>query len=136
MRAGAVLPLLPRDVDALGSFGDGKGLVTLEERRRELELIAFPRGRSSSRFGDKGRISSSEGKGIWRIRIRGGRAREFALQASLATLRGELEPCQVRVDGRRLAGRRWSFDRSVAVLDARFRGRSPVLTASERDCRR
>ena len=72
---------------------------------------------------------------MWRLAIRGKEAaRRFELQASLATLRRPLEPCVVRVDGMELAGKRWSFEPSTGVLEARFRGRSPKLTASAKGC--
>jgi alpha-glucosidase len=134
VRAGAVLPLLPPEVDTLADFAD-KGVVTLDERRRELELLAFPRGKSTARFGEKGRIVSREGKSAWKLRLRQSEARRFELQASLKTTRGELEPCELRVDGRRLRGRDWSYDRRADVLEASFTGRSPTLVASERGCR-
>ncbi|MGI8460508.1 MAG: TIM-barrel domain-containing protein [Solirubrobacterales bacterium] len=133
-RAGSVLPLLPAEVDTLADGGPD-GLVGLGERRRELELLAFPRGRSEARFGARGRISSRERGGTWRLAIRGKEAaRRFELQASLATLRRPLEPCAVRIDGEELAGRRWSFEPSTGVLEARFRGRSPRLTVSTKGC--
>ena len=132
-RAGSVLPLLPPEVDTLAEQ-DGGGLRTLDERRRHLELLAFPRGRTKARFGAKGKISSREADGTWRLSLRGGEARRFELQASLGTLRNGLDPCVVRVDGDRLPRRRWGADPRTGVLTARFRGRSPILTASENGC--
>jgi alpha-glucosidase (family GH31 glycosyl hydrolase) len=134
VRAGAVIPLLPPEVDTLADFAD-KGVVTLDERRRELELLAFPRGKSTARFGEKGRIVSREGESAWKLRVRRSQARRFELQASLTAMRWELEPCELRVDGKRLRGRDSSYDRRAEVLEASFAGRSPTLVASERGCR-
>ena len=45
VRAGAVLPLLPADVDTLAPYA-GAGVVRLADRRDRMQLLAFPRGRS------------------------------------------------------------------------------------------
>ena len=50
VRAGAVLPLLPADVDTLASYGPGPDAVPLSKRRGRLDLIAFPRGRWRGTF--------------------------------------------------------------------------------------
>jgi alpha-glucosidase (family GH31 glycosyl hydrolase) len=119
-RAGTVLPLLPPDVDTLTSYGPGGDQVALGDRADELRLLAFPRGRSSSRFLNGGRLVSRERKHRWSLRIDSGRERSFELQASLRTLRRKLVPCSVRVDGKRLPKRAWSYDRKRRVLRASF----------------
>jgi hypothetical protein len=133
VRAGAVLPLLPPEVDTLAEH-DGKGLVSLDERSDRLALLAFPRGKSGGAFGDGGRLKSREGGAGWRLELRGAGGGRIDLQASLGSLRHRLEPCEVRVDGRRLPGRRWDFDARSRVLTARFAGRSPKLAASAKGC--
>jgi hypothetical protein len=133
VRAGALVPLLPPEVDTLADY-ESSGLVSLEERRGELALLAFPRGKSTARFGETGRITSSEKGEAWKLRVRRGDARRFELQASLRTLRGQLEPCDVRVDGAPIPGRQWSHDPRSDVLEASFRGRTPTLVAAERGC--
>jgi hypothetical protein len=133
VRAGAVLPLLPPEVDTLADFGS-EGLVSLAEHGDELALLAFPRGKSSARFGDDGRIRSRERRDAWKLWVRGGGARRFELQASLSAGRRDLEPCELRVDGRPVPGGDWSWDRGTGVLEASFRRRSPKLVASERGC--
>ena len=120
VRAGAVLPLLPPDVDTLYEQ-DGPGLVTLGERRDRLELLAFPRGASSARFLDGERLASSEGRGRWTLRVRGTRSRTYRLQASLRALRRPFTPCRVR------GARSWRYDARTGVLRATLRGRRPVL---------
>ena len=126
VRAGAVLPLLPPDVDTLSRHG-APDLVELRERRGRMQLLAFPRGHSSARFNRRERIRSREGRGSWTLAIAGARVRRYDLQASLATLRRPFRPCSVRARGRALPFR---FDRRTRVLRARLRGRSPVLRVS------
>jgi hypothetical protein len=130
VRAGTVLPLLPASVDTLAAYGKGvKGLDTLEESRRELELIAFPRGDTKAGFYVGERLRSKEKGGGWRLAIDGDRGRDYSLQASLASLRDPFRPCAVEVDGRPLAGSRWAYDRSSRALAVEFSGRDPVLDA-------
>jgi alpha-glucosidase (family GH31 glycosyl hydrolase) len=122
VRAGAVLPLLPRDVDTLADYGAGApGLVRAADRRGRMELLAFPRGSTSARFNEDERLRSVEARDRWTLRFRTRRARTYRLQASLATLRRPFRPCRVVVDGRVLARARWRYDRSTRVLrvDAR-----------------
>jgi alpha-glucosidase (family GH31 glycosyl hydrolase) len=132
-RAGAILPLLPPDVDTLTSYGDGSDQVSLGDRADELELLAFPRGRSSSRFLNGGRLVSREREHRWSLRVDSGRKRHFELQASLKTLRRKLVPCAVSVGGHRLPKRAWSFDRKRRVLRASFALEDGKL--SVRSCR-
>ena len=139
VRAGAVLPLLSPDIDTLASYGGADDdLVRFRDRAGELELLAFPRGRSSSRFYEGGRIASIERRGRWTLRVRGNRGRSYDLQASLGTLRQRLRPCRVLVDDRRLATDRWSYRPRKEVLTASFRGARTTLTvvgrARGREC--
>lgn len=129
VRAGAVLPLLPPDVDTLASYGGGdEGLVRLRDRAGELRLLAFPRGRSTSRLYRGGLIASVERRGRWTLRIRGGRDRSYELQASLGTLKQRLGPCRVLIDGRRLPRSRWDYRPGREVLTASFDGARAELT--------
>jgi alpha-glucosidase (family GH31 glycosyl hydrolase) len=123
VRAGAILPLLPPDVDTLADYGvSAPDLVKLADRRGALHLLAFPRGISHARFYDSGALASVELLRGWELFIFGGGAREFELQASLATLRRPFEPCSVRWRGRALPADRWSYDGATGVLRARFEG--------------
>jgi alpha-glucosidase (family GH31 glycosyl hydrolase) len=135
VRAGAVLPLLPPEVDTLAGYGSAeKHLVSLGERRDRLRLLAFPRGRSGSRFYAGERLRSLETRDGWRLEIGGDRRRAYRLDASLETLRHPFSPCRVEVNGRALGRHRWSFDRQSGVLTARFSGRAPALRALGRGC--
>jgi alpha-glucosidase (family GH31 glycosyl hydrolase) len=126
VRAGAVIPLLPADVDTLAPY-DGKGVVRLAERRDRMQLLAFPRGRSSAGMGARReRLNSVEAGGAWRLTIRGKRARRYSLQASLATLRRPFVPQTLALGARPL--RSWSYDRRTRVLRATFRLRSGTVT--------
>jgi hypothetical protein len=131
--AGAVLPLLPPDVDSLSQYR-AKGVVSLEQRSDRLALLAFPRGRTDARFGENGRIASRERDGAWRLELRNAGGGRIDLQASLGALRDGFRPCRVEVDGKRLPGKRWAFDPKREVLTARFDGRSPKLVATGKGC--
>ncbi len=133
-RAGTILPLLPPEVDTLAEDAEGSGLVSLAEREDRLNLLAFPRGETKARFGEEGKLTSTEIEDGWKLTVKGGDVDRFDLQASLATMKSATKPCRVEVDGKRLAKSRWDFDRQDEVLTARFRGRSPKLVATERGC--
>jgi hypothetical protein len=127
VRAGAVLPLLPADVDTLAPYG-GRGVVRLRDRLGRMDLLAFPRGRSSARMGPgRERLRSREGRAGWTLRVLGTRARSYRLQASLAGLRRPLEPRSVSLGGRPLPAQSWSYDRGARVLRVRFRCRAGTL---------
>ena len=126
IRAGALLALLPADVDTLASYGRAPGLVHLSDRRDRIRLLLFPRGRSSRRFNYGERLRSIEGAGRWRLEIEGARARTYSLEASLRTLRRPFRPCRLSLDGEAPS---WSFDRRTGVLRARFRARRATLVA-------
>jgi alpha-D-xyloside xylohydrolase len=123
VRAGAILPLLPPTVQTLAGYG-GASTIGLDDVSRRLHLIAFPRGRSRSPFGENGGLRSRERRNSWRLVIRRAMHYRISLDASLTTLRHKLHPCEVRVDGRRLARKAWSSRRGV--LHARFRTRGKV----------
>jgi alpha-glucosidase (family GH31 glycosyl hydrolase) len=124
-RAGAVIPMLPPDVDTLAPYR-GPGVVRLADRLDRMELLAFPRGQSAAAMGARPeRLRSAEGDRAWRLTIRGKRARLYRLQASLATLRRPFAPHSLTVAGRPLPS--WSYDRRTRVLRASFRLRNGTL---------
>lgn len=128
-RAGALLPLLPPEVDTLTTHGAGGGLVRYADRRRRLGLLAFPRGRSSAAFDADGRLCSTEGRRRWTLAIRAARTRRIAAQVSLGTLRRPFRPCSVRAGGRPVAFR---YDGRTRVL--RFTVRARRTTVVARGC--
>lgn len=71
VRAVAILPLLPPDVDTLASYGKAGGLVHLSDRARRRTLLAFPHGRSRSALGPGESLSSREGRRSWSLRVSG-----------------------------------------------------------------
>jgi hypothetical protein len=131
-RAGALLALLPPDVDTLAPYGDRSASVSLGERERRRVLLAFPRGSSSAALEDGGALRSVERPGEWSLTVRSSRARTWEIQASLGTLRNRLRPCRVSASGGRVEG--WRFDRRTRVLTATLSARRGTLTA--RACRR
>jgi hypothetical protein len=126
-RAGTLLALLPPDVDTLAAYGDRAPAVSLNERKGERVLLAFPRGRSSAALEDGGSLASREGPGSWRLSIRAKRRREWTISASLATLKRPFKPCSVRPTGGRV--RAWRYDAKTRVLHATFAVRHATLVA-------
>jgi hypothetical protein len=129
-RAGAILPLLPADVDTLAPYGEGD-VVNLDERTDRLRLLAFPRGRSTARIGRQG-VGSAERRGRWILRLAAGPRRRYEVQASLGTLRRPRHVCRVRLNGRPLRRRAWRYDARKRVLVARFTARAATLVADTR----
>jgi alpha-glucosidase (family GH31 glycosyl hydrolase) len=128
VRAGAILPLLPPDVDTLADYGeDVDGLVRLADRRGQRRLLAFPRGSSESAL-DRGRISSREVADGWVLVIEAPTAR-WSISASLATLEQPFVPCAVEWKGERLADDEWSFDDDTRVLRTKVSGSGTLHVA-------
>jgi hypothetical protein len=123
VRAGAVIPMLPPDVDTLAPYGAGGAAVRLADRRDRLDLLAFPSGRSSGRLGASGRWSSVRRPGGWTLALRADARRRFRLQAALPGRR----PRTVLLNGRRLGRGAWSWNRRTGVLRAAFAGRAVRL---------
>ncbi len=130
VRAGAVIPLLPPEVDTLAKPGTDADTVGLRDRRRRIDLLAFPSGRSAGAFNRRGTIASRVGRRAWRLDLRAPRRTRFELQAAMSAIPAGLEPCAVRVKGRELPESRWSYDPGTQVLRASFVGRRVALRAS------
>ena len=132
VRAGAVLAMLPPDVDTLADYGAGApGLVRLADRQSALNLLAFPRGFSEGRFGKSGHYRSIEDSGRWTLLVRAERpSTTMMLQASMRTLETTFEPCSVQVNGRPLSTDAWSFDPDSGVLRVVASGRSVQIEAT------
>ncbi len=130
VRAGAILPLLPADVDTLADYGEATpDLITLRDRRDEMVLLAFPRARSEARMYRGERIRSRERDGRWELSLSGTRRRRYRVKASFATLARPFVPCAVTWNGRSLPAGDWAYDERAQVLRARFAGRRGVLVA-------
>jgi hypothetical protein len=126
-RAGALIALAPRDVDTLADDLDAPGVVSLGDRERLRELLAFPRGTSEARFDGDERVVSREGNRRWTLEIRGSRTRTWGLAASFATLRRPFRPCSVTVDGRPIRKWRWLAKERVLRANARLRSARIVV---------
>jgi alpha-glucosidase (family GH31 glycosyl hydrolase) len=130
-RAGALIALAPRDIDTLADDLGAPGVVSLRDRSRSRELLAFPRGATEARFDGDERLVSREGKGRWTLEIRGKRTRTWGVAAGFATLEHPFRPCSVSVGGKPL--RKWRWLAKERVLRANVSGRSVKLVA--RACR-
>ncbi len=134
VRAGSVLPLLPAGVDSLASYGANQpGLTRLDDRRRRLELIAFPRGKRTSRFGRRGALHSRLARGTWRLRVRSDQRLRVTVQAALP--KRLPAACGVLVNGRRLPRARWSVGAATKVLRVRFAARPGAVLSVATKCR-
>jgi hypothetical protein len=134
VRGGAVVPLLPPDVDTLADYGDpDTGIVRLADRRDRLDVLAFPRGRTTTRmFAGTESFRSTERADGWELLVRGKPRRTYRLQASLATLGRPFTPCAVEWQGDPLPASAWRWDGQAQVLRAEFtgqRGRLRVRSA-------
>lgn len=127
VRAGAVVALLPPDVETLSGHGTASGIVHLRDRLNAMRLPAFPRGSSTSTFNAGERMDSSEGDRSWTLRIHGARTRAHRLEASLATLHRPFTPCGVRLGRRPLRRSAWAYDHGRRLLTASFTTRSGLL---------
>ena len=78
--------------------------MRLDEVGKRLHLLAFPRGKSSSPFGERGLLTSREKKGRWKLKIKSAPKHRIQLEASLGTLKRGLDPCRVVVDGQPAEG--------------------------------
>ena len=128
IRAGALLALLPPDVDTLSQYG-GRNLVHLHERRGRI-LLLFPRGTTERRFGRDSVLKSRERRGSWSLEIIGLVHRRYRINASLSTLKRPFRPCRVEVAGERLSRREWDFNRRTRVLSLDVRGRRTTVEAT------
>jgi alpha-glucosidase (family GH31 glycosyl hydrolase) len=144
VHAGALLPLLPADVDTLAnryagahtSRGRAGGLTSLRDRKKRLELMAFPRGRSASRFYGDERLRSRELHGKWRLKINGKIRRHYKIEASLAALRHPFEPQSVTVKGKPLSKKRWNYSHRKRLLSLEVRARRANIAVRARSSSR
>ncbi|HKY16728.1 MAG TPA: TIM-barrel domain-containing protein [Microthrixaceae bacterium] len=97
VRAGAVVPLLPDDVDTLAAYGDD--VVDLDDRADRRILLAFPGPTWAGPLGPGERMRSRTSPERWTLDIEADRSRTYELQASLALLDPGFVPCTLRVDG-------------------------------------
>jgi alpha-glucosidase (family GH31 glycosyl hydrolase) len=123
VRAGAVLPLLPADVDTLAQYGSRPGLIKLADRRDDLVLLAFPRRRSSGRFDLDGRWASALRGRTWTLSVSARRTRHVTLQATLP-----FRARAVTINGHQVA---WSQSKA-GVLRARFDARRSTVRVISR----
>jgi hypothetical protein len=132
VRAGAIIPLLPPDVDTLAEHGAGSPVIRLVEREHLLHLLAFPRGSSAGRFYETGDYRSEETRGGWTLALKDSAPRTVHLQANLQSLETPFTPCRVRSGEQTLRnGVDWHYDAATAVLQATFASDAGALTVEE-----
>jgi hypothetical protein len=127
VKAGAVIPMLPSDVDTLAENGEGKRLVSLNEARDRLRLLAFPRGSSVSHFGRHGSLRSRLEPSRWSLAIRDRARRRYRIEAALSTGADSLRPCRVRFGGEPVPRDRWKHWGRSDYLQVDVEGRGGTL---------
>jgi len=115
VRAGAVLPMLPRSVDTLSSYG--RGVRHLGADRRTLLAAPAP-GRSTQVLGSGETLASRVSGRTWTLRLSALTARRYDVQATLAALGRGWTPCRVVADGSRVP---FGYDAAKRVLTFRAR---------------
>jgi hypothetical protein len=137
VRAGALLPMLPADVDTLADrYADsgaaargsgGGGQVSLADRKNKLDVLAFPRGRSASRAYGNAKLISRERGGKWRLKIKGKQRRRYTIDASLATLRNPFAPECVTNKGKPLSGKAWRYSKAKRLVRIKVRAKRTAI---------
>jgi alpha-glucosidase (family GH31 glycosyl hydrolase) len=124
VRAGAILPMLPADVQTLSDYGTG--VVHLRDRAKRRTLLAWPaHGMPSSPTtpaADARVRSGMHGRSTWVLRVRERVRRRMDVQAVLPE-----RPCSVTA-----AGRRVRFSYSDGVVRASVRIGSGAIVARSR----
>ena len=130
VRAGAVLPLLPPDVDTLADYGGGSAWSASPTARpaRPARLPARPHHDDARRRRPHRRRATAATAGCSASTAK--RATTFRLQASLGTLKKPFRPCAVSFAGKPLARSAWSYRDSTRALTARFAGKKGRLVVS------
>jgi alpha-glucosidase (family GH31 glycosyl hydrolase) len=114
VRSGAVIPLLPADVETLADYGDDD-VVRLADRADQRTLLAFPDGDWTGPLGPGETMSADETSNGWALTLDATVARTYTIEASLSGLGIGFVPCAVTADG---AAVDFSFDQSTRVLSA------------------
>lgn len=112
VRAGAVLPMLPRTVDTLSGYGRGLQHLAAAARRRTL-LAAPATGRSKQVLGSGETLTSRFAGRTWTLRLSARGARRYDVQATLSGLGRSWTPCGVTADGRHV---RFGYETATRVL--------------------
>ncbi|MGB0099860.1 MAG: TIM-barrel domain-containing protein [Nocardioides sp.] len=105
LRAGAVIPMLPRTVDTLSEYGkDVEGLVDLTDEDGRRILLAAPRAGSwSGPLGAGETMSSTVTKRAWKLEVDADQDRTYAVKATLAGMDKSWKPCRVVAGGEEIS---------------------------------
>jgi len=136
-RAGAMLVTLPDRVDTLSPYGEGEPGINRLADTTERRLLAFPAGRSATRFEQGVRIIKSREisrKGVWRLVIQDKEPRRWQIQASLASLNRPFRPRCLKINGRRQALRYRKTGKRLAV-NFTAKSKKTVIAVRKNRCR-
>ncbi len=130
-KAGAVIPMLSADVQTLSDYGSDSDIVHLSDRLDRMRLLAFPRGSSSAALGAGAeRVTSTEARGKWTLKINGSRSRTYSIDAGLGALNSPLKVCSVSANGAKLAADAWHFDGASKTLRVTVKALKVTVVAS------
>jgi alpha-glucosidase (family GH31 glycosyl hydrolase) len=120
VEAGAVISLLPADVQTLADQHDTPEVVSHRDRANERFLLAFPRGRSEATIepGETA-VSVEDPATSWTLSVEGAPAgRAYRLTASMAGMEAPFEPCRATLGGVDLPAGAWSWDGGEQLFSA------------------
>ena len=102
LRAGAVIPMLPRTVDTLSDYGTGVVHLADQDGRRTL-LAAPVAGTSHGTLGPDETLTSQATGAAWTLQLDASRARTYDMQRDpRRASRRTWEPCRVEADGQKV----------------------------------
>ncbi|WP_141012837.1 TIM-barrel domain-containing protein [Nocardioides sambongensis] len=103
LRAGAVVPMLPRSVDTLSEYGeDVEGLVDLTDAERRVLLAAPRNGETRGTLGPDESYTSTVSRDGWTLGLAASQDRTYDFRATLAGVGRTWTPCRVEVGGKRV----------------------------------
>ncbi len=133
VRAGGIITMLDADVDTLSSFGTNESIIHLADRKTR-NLYAFPRGKSTGRFEDHGRITSTEGRGSFKLQVSDTAARPWKITAATNTLKQPFRVRCVKLNGSKLKAGAWQAGKGQVKLDLPADGKKFTLVFASRSC--
>ena len=97
VRSGAIITLLPVDVDTLSPYG-ADDVVGIDDREGMRAILAFPGADWSGPLGPGETVSSTMSDDRWQLHFDAVATRSYAIQATLAGLPDGFIPCRITVD--------------------------------------
>lgn len=134
-RAGALITTVDSDVDTLSPFGEDPSIIHLSDRNSR-NLFAFPRGNSTARFEESGKVTSRELKRLWELEVSDVQGHPWTINADLDTLKRPFKVRCVKLNGRKLprGGKVWQATGKQIKITLPTAPRKFKLKMSARGC--